>query len=201
MTLAKLAAQLKCAAHPAGNRRVLPALWLLSDAQRLRDPRNAILRLPAGAGFIFRHYDQPGREIMARELLRLCRKRRIVFLLAGDWRMALRLGADGAHFPERQAHQVRAMRTARPGAIVTVAAHSQRAVTCAHQSGADAVLLSPVFSTQSHPGAAILGPVRLAKLTRAARLPVIALGGISAGNARRLKGSGAAGIAGISGIG
>ena len=33
--------------------------------------------------------------------------------------------------------------------------------------GADAVLLSPVFPTRSHPGAPVLGPVRFRLLARA----------------------------------
>lgn len=200
MTLARLAIQLKCTSRFAHRERALPALWLLSDTQHLHNPRDALLRLPAGSGFIFRHYEHSNRETMARTLLRLCRKRRIVFLLAGDWRMALRIDADGAHFPQGLAHQARAIRRVKPDAMVTVAAHGLRSMHRAHQFGADAILLSPVFATQSHPGAATLGPVRFAKLTRGARAPVIALGGIHANNARRLRGSGAAGIAGISGI-
>lgn len=200
MRLAKLAVQLKCAARPARYGGALPALWLLSDMQRPADPRDALLRLPAGSGFIFRQYDHPQREAMARVLLRLCRKRRILFLLAADWRMALRIGADGAHFPQALAHRARALRRLKPDAVVTVAAHGWRALHDAHRFGAGAILLSPVFATQSHPGAPVLGPVRFAKLARAAALPVFALGGIDASNARRLTGSGAAGIAGISGI-
>ncbi|MDP1671053.1 MAG: thiamine phosphate synthase [Alphaproteobacteria bacterium] len=200
MTLTKLAAELKRASRFSATKRVLPALWLLSDSQRLSNPRAALGRLPTGSGFIFRNYDQPGREFMARELLRVCRQRRIIFLLAGDWRMALRVGADGAHFPEALAHQAHAVRSTKPNAIVTVAAHSARGILRARQSGADAVLLSPVFVTQSHPEATPLGPGRFAKLTCEARLPVIALGGIDLQTARRLKGGGAAGIAGISGI-
>ena len=199
-TLAGFAAQLNCAARPEDRRPALPRLWLLSDAQRLPDPGSAIQRLPAGAGFIFRHYEYHGRESLARQLLLLCRKRRIIFLLAGDWRMALRVGADGVHLPEQLGHQARAIRNVRPNALVMVAAHSARAISRACQQGADAILLSPVFATASHPGAAALGAVRFAKLRHGARLPVIALGGINPHTARRLRGSGAAGIAAIGGL-
>ena len=200
MTLARLAAQLKRTSRFAHCGSRLPALWLVSDTLRLPDPRNAILRLPAGSGFIFRQYDHPERERMAQTFLRLCRKRRIVFLLAGDWRMALRIHADGVHFPQGQAHQARAIRTVRPDAIVTVAAHNLRSMHRAHHFGADAILLSPVFATQSHPGGAVLGPARFAHAAHKFPVPVIALGGLNRGNVRRLKGSGAAGIAGISGL-
>lgn len=198
--LARLAAQLKHASRFAHCRNRLPALWLVSDTLRLPDPGDAILRLPAGSGFIFRHYDHADREAMARKLMRLCRQRRIVFVLAGDWRMALRIHADGVHFPEALAHQARAIRTVRPDAMVTVAAHGFRSMHRAHYFGADAILLSPVFATQSHPGDTVLGPVRFARAAHRFSVPVIALGGLNSGNARRLKGSGAAGIAGISGL-
>ncbi|WP_343868577.1 thiamine phosphate synthase, partial [Caenispirillum bisanense] len=61
--------------------------------------------------------------------------------------------------------------------------------------GADAALLSPVFPTRSHPGAATLGPWRFSLWAGAARLPVVALGGVTAATARRL--GHAAGTAGI----
>lgn len=200
MTLAQLAAQLKIASPCVTARRQLPALWLLSDDQRLPDPQPALRVLGPGCGFIFRHYDAPEREAMARELLRLCRRRRIVFLLAGDWRMARRIRSDGVHLPERLAHQARAARAAMPGAIVTAAAHSVRAAQRAVRSDADAVLLSPVFATGSHPESPALGAVRFAAAVRQTPLPVVALGGINARNGRRLKDSGAAGIAAISGL-
>lgn len=198
--IAKLAAQLKCAAHRSGRGAALPALWLLSDTARLGDPRTALLRLPRGAGFIFRHYDHPEREAMAKQLRLICRRRGILFLLAGDARMALRLRADGAHFPERLAHKARALRAAKPGLIISAAAHGARSLQRAAEFGADAALLSPLFPTQSHPGAAALGVVRFAQLCRRARIPVIALGGIGPASARRLKGCAASGIAGVSAI-
>lgn len=200
MTLAQLAAQLKIAAPRRTDRRSLPALWLLSDDRRLPDPEPALHALGPGCGFIFRQYEALQRETVARNLLRLCRQRRIIFLLAGDWRMAMRIRADGVHLPEHLAYQARAIHTAMPGAIVTAAAHNVRAARRAFLSDADAVLLSPVFETGSHPGSSALGAVRFASAVRHTPLPVIALGGIHARNARRLKGSGAAGIAAISGL-
>lgn len=197
MTLANLAAQLKSANRRG---RALPALWLLSDAQRLPDPRAALSRLPPGAGFIFRHYETPGREAQARALRQLCRQRRIKFLLAGDWRMALRLRADGVHLPEYLAHRAAAIRAVNPNAIITAAAHGEAAMHRARRHGANAIFLSPLFATQSHPTARPLGVVRFARLAQQSRIPVIALGGINAANTRRLKGTRTAGVAGVSAI-
>jgi thiamine-phosphate pyrophosphorylase len=61
-----------------------------------------------------------------------------------------------------------------------------REIGLARRLGADAALLSPVFPTRSHPGGAVLGPVRFRLLARQARLPVIALGGMTGAKARAL---------------
>ena len=67
----------------------------------------------------------------------------------------------------------------------------------AFREGADIVFLSPVFPTQSHPGAPALGPVRFGLMARGAAGPVLALGGMTPQRARRLQPLGAAGFGAI----
>src|SRR5690606_16340790 len=82
-----------------------------------------------------------------------------------------------------------------PGfAIVTAAAHSAVALVRARDAGVDAVVLAPVFETRSTSGNSPLGQFRASQIARAAGLPVIALGGVNALNARRLAGRGFAGL-------
>lgn len=66
-------------------------------------------------------------------------------------------------------------------------AHSLREIAAAHRAHADAILLSPVFPTRSHPGARALGPPRFRLLAARSRVPVIALGGMDRARARRLQ--------------
>ena len=176
----------------------LPALFLMTDDQRLPDPEAAIRALPAGAGVVFRHYRDPQRERRGAALRALCRARRLVFLVAGDGRLAARLGADGLHLPEGMSGGLRGWRRRRPGWLITIAAHSAPALRRA--AGADAAFVSPAFATESHRGAPCLGPLRLAALIRQSPVPAIALGGISARSARRLNGIRLAGVAAISGL-
>jgi thiamine-phosphate pyrophosphorylase len=61
----------------------------------------------------------------------------------------------------------------------------------------DAAVLGPVFETRSGSGRPALGVQAAGALARAATLPVIALGGIHAGNAHELVGHGFAGLAGV----
>jgi thiamine-phosphate pyrophosphorylase len=176
----------------------------MTDARRLPDPLAAIRRLAPGSALLLRHYEAPDRWDLAARLARECKRRGIRLLIAGDWRLAAAVGADGLHLPEGLARRGPGAWAAglrrRPGFLVTAAAHSPLAIHRAARAGADAVLLSPVFPTASHPGAPSLGALRFAAWCREAPLPVYALGGVTARTAGRLAGSGLAGIAGIGGI-
>ncbi|MCC6918126.1 MAG: thiamine phosphate synthase [Alphaproteobacteria bacterium] len=174
----------------------IPPLWLITDDRR-GDAEAAMPRLPKGAGVIFRHYEARDREALARRLRAVARLHGLIFLVAGDPRLAARVGADGFHAPERLAHRIPAARRLLPGGLVTQAVHGAAGLHAAQQFGADAVLLSPVFATSSHPGARALGPARFAALAVRSKMPVIALGGMSGANFRRLNGSGALGFAAI----
>ena len=77
-------------------------------------------------------------------------------------------------------------------------AHSLYEIGRANRFGAEAVLLSPVHPTRSHPGAKALGRIKFLMLTHRARMPVIALGGMTAARFRGLKVHGWAAIDGLS---
>ncbi len=191
----------------AAGARALPPVILMTDAGRLPDPARAAAGLPPGSAVLLRHYGSPERERIGAALAGVCRDRRLDLIVAADAGLARRLGARGLHVPSWLAARDggRARREAwnwrgRPGRYVTAAVHGRREMARALALGADALIVSPVFATESHPAARPLGVHRLACLTAAAPAPVYALGGITAANAARLGASGAAGIAGIGGI-
>jgi len=124
----------------------------------------------------------------------------VLFLVGADPALAAALRADGAHLPERSAGLAGGVRRARPGWIVTAAAHSAPAIVAARRAGADAVFVSPVFASASASAGRPLGALRFAQLARSAGLPVYALGGIDARTARRLTGSRAAGLAAVAAL-
>ncbi len=179
----------------------LPELIWMTDPDRRADPLATAAALPPGAAVILRNYGCPDRRDLAHDLAALCRRTGVVFIVAGDARLARAVGAGGLHLPEWQArrgpHHWRAWR--RPGWLVTAAAHSPAALMDARRAGATAALLSPVFPSPSHPARErpALGPLRFTRLVHQSPLPVYALGGIDGARARRLKHSHTAGIAGI----
>ncbi|MFN4311933.1 MAG: thiamine phosphate synthase [Ferrovibrio sp.] len=186
---------------PGRKPRLFPPRILLTDARRLPDPLPAMRCLPKGGAAILRHYEWPyeRRLALGRAMALLCRQRGLLFLVAGDARLARALGADGVHLPQGLLPQAAGLR--RQFCLVTAAAHDAGAVARAVRADIDAVLVSPVFATASHPGAAGLGVLRFAALARQAKsgnLGVYALGGIDEANMQRLRGLPMAGIAGIS---
>jgi thiamine-phosphate pyrophosphorylase len=195
----------KLVPHRKAGKRKLPGIVVMTDAARAPDPTEALTRAPRGAAVIYRAYNiRPGRTELAR-LGKLARRKGGRLLVAGDLLAGASPGVGGLHLPEhvvRQSTERRFARRPKPEFLITAAAHSESAVIAAARAGADAVFISPVFATQSHPGAGPLGVVRFAQLATKARacgLVVYALGGMTSEAARRrLSGIGIAGIAGIS---
>ena len=181
-----------------------PVLLLVTDDSRLPDPLAVAATLPPGSGLLLRHYDDPDRLGVAMALAALAKRRRLILLVAGDWRLAARLGAKGLHLPEGLArHGVLAPGLGwrrRRRVFLSVACHSPRALGRAAELGADVALLSPVFPTASHPGAVTIGASRFGLWRTRTRLPVLALGGMGWRGAARLPRGAAAGLAAIGGF-
>jgi hypothetical protein len=78
-----------------------------------------------------------------------------------------------------------------------VSCHGLPALETAEWQGFDYAFLSPVFSTESHPGLPSLGLAALQEACAVVQIPVIALGGVDHGNAGECMAAGAAGWAGI----
>lgn len=180
--------------------RPLPPVILMTDTERLPDPVPAVGMLAPGSAVILRHYDAPGRRELARRLLEAARARGVLVLIGADAQLAVALGADGLHLPEKMVRHGVSAEARQHCRLITAAAHSPQALFAAARAGADAALLGPVFDTASHPGARTLGALKFALWCRNAPLPVYAVGGVDETNARRLLISDAVGIAGISAL-
>ncbi|MGI9127083.1 MAG: thiamine phosphate synthase [Roseomonas sp.] len=178
----------------------LPRLWLFSDPFRLPDPRAAMRLLPRGAGVVARGL---ATGLLA-PVARLARQRGLRLLVSGNGRAALALGA-GLHLPDRQGSTgllpfLIARRAAGGHLILSTAAHGgQRGAARARRLQVNCLFLSPLFPTQSHPGAAALGVLRWGALARISPAPCMALGGITAARLGAVPRR-AAGVAAIGGL-
>ena len=170
---------------------------MFTDPKRTPDPARAAARLPKGAGVIYRPFGASNALSQGRRLARVARHRGLVLLVGADAGLASRIRADGVHLPERLAQRLPGLKRARPGWIVTCAAHSTGALAAAGRAGADAAFLSPAFESRSPSAGTPMGALRFAQRVRGARLPIYALGGINARTVRLIVRSGASGVAAI----
>jgi thiamine-phosphate pyrophosphorylase len=189
--LASAAARLNAAQANAG---LLPPLVLMTDDERLRDPLAAARALPKGSMVVVRARQAAKRIALVHAFQEL--RDTLIILVANDAVLAAGVDADGLHLPEAAAPEASRWRARHPRWIITAAAHSERAVRNARD--VDALFLSPVFATGSHEGRAALGASRANSIARHAPVPVYALGGIDARNARLLHGF--VGIAAVSAL-
>ncbi len=115
--------------------------------------------------------------------------------------VALAVEADGVHLGQRDMPIADARRIGPPGWIVGVSAESVADAIRAEREGADYVGVSPVFATPTKTDTASpLGLEGLRAIRAATKLPLVAIGGIQAGNAREVIRAGADGLAVVSAI-
>lgn len=171
----------------------------ITDAKINPAPWELFGQLPRSATILIRDYDHPQRPEYAARIVKEASRHGFRVMVAGNLALARRVGAGGLHLPEWQLKHTPTRLFLKKGFQVTAAAHALPAVIRAnHYPYMEAVFISPVFETGSHPGARPLGPVRFAALARACRHPVIALGGLKTAKMRRLQGAGIGGIAMVS---
>jgi thiamine-phosphate pyrophosphorylase len=115
------------------------------------------------------------------------------FVVNDDVEAALRLGADGVHLGRGDEGAERALEN---GLLLGLSASSADEAQAAEARGAAYVGAGPVWATPSKTDAdPPMGIVGLRQICVAVSIPVVAIGGIDASNARACFEAGAAGVA------
>ena len=113
--------------------------------------------------------------------------------------MALAAGAHGVHLRADSMPAARVRAVAPPGFLIgPLGARARRGRRGRRRAGGlDYLMFGTVFATASKPGRAPAGPSALAAVVAAARVPVLAVGGVTPDNLREVAAAGAAGFAAI----
>jgi len=135
---------------------------------------------------------------LAERARELCHTRGARLIINDRIDIALSVGADGVHLPELGLPLTAAHRLLGDAAWIGVSCHDRDGLARAARDGASFATLSPVFATPDK--GAPLGVEQFGALTRAANLPVYALGGIRPEHIPQLIDAGAAGVAAISAV-
>jgi thiamine-phosphate diphosphorylase len=177
------------------------SLTLVSDRRRLPGgalPATAAAAARAGVDYIqVREKDLRDGELarLAAAVVRAVAATGTRVLVNGRPDVAWIAGAHGVQLPE-EGLPVAAVKRSFPCLLVGASRHSLEGARRAEAEGADFVLLGPVFAT---PGKEqrVLGLDALAEVAGALRVPVHAIGGVSAETAGLARAAGARGLAAI----
>jgi len=177
----------------------LVTITLITDRRRLAGRElTALVREAAAAGVDrvqVREKDLGGRALRALVTEVVAAAGAAMVLVNSRPDVAVAGGAQGVHLPE-DGLPVRDVKRAFPDLVVGASRHSVEGARRAEAEGADFVLMGPVFETPGKEGRVLgLGP--LSEAARSLGIPVHAVGGIDAGNARRVVEAGAHGLAAI----
>ncbi|WP_205574587.1 thiamine phosphate synthase [Indioceanicola profundi] len=179
-----------------------PPVLLITDRMQAHRPLAEVVAAALAGGCRWvgvREKDLPadGLAALVRKLLPLAERHGARLTVHGD--PAAAGLCHGVHLPAG-GDAARARGLLGPAALVGVSCHTLAEVRAAREGGADYVTFSPVFPTESKPGyGPALGPGALAEAA-AIGVPVLALGGVDAGNAAACRRAGAAGLAVMGGI-
>ena len=159
--------------------------------------------LAGGATFLqLREKELTGEDLLAeaRQLRDVARRYRVPFVVNDDVEAALAADADGVHVGQDDimGRDIRAL--IGPDKILGITARTVEAARAAERAGADYLGVGAVFGSTTKKDAKPLSRVELRAICAAVSIPVVAIGGVNAGNILELRGTGAAGAAVVSGL-
>lgn len=182
-----------------------PPLLVVTDRRQARRPLEGVIEaaLAGGCRWIsLREKDLPADEqmLLARALLPIVHQYGAVLTLHGDGALARLSGIDGVHLPAGSNAAV-GRADIRAEKLLGVSIHTKAEAASVDPAWADYAVAGPVYETASKPGyGPQLGFAGLADIVRAARVPVIAIGGVDPTRIGDIVAAGAAGVAVMGGI-
>jgi thiamine-phosphate pyrophosphorylase len=182
-----------------------PPLLVVTDRHQARRPLAEIVgfALAAGCRWIsLREKDLPEDEqiLLARTLLPITRRHRACLMLHGEATLANLAGIDGVHLPSGS-DTVAARELLGPGKLIGLSIHTAIEAAAIDPAIVDYAIAGPAFETPSKPGyGPEIGRKGLRDLAAAARVPLLAIGGINTARIGDVIASGCAGIAVMGGV-
>ena len=134
------------------------------------------------------------------ELAALCRRYGVPFIVNDNVEIAIACHADGVHVGQQDMNASDVRKKVGENMIIGVSAHTVEEAVEAVKQGADYLGLGAVFSTSTKTDADTMSYETLKAICDAVEIPTVAIGGISASNIMKLKGSGVDGVAVVSAI-
>jgi len=177
-----------------------PPLLLVTDRHQARAPLAEVVSaaLTAGCRWVsLREKDLSADDqvALARMLLPIARRHGARLTVHGDAALAKTCGADGVHLPAGSDVAASRAMLGRDK-LIGVSIHTVTEAETIDPAVGDYAIAGPAYETASKPGyGPEIGRKGLADIARAARVPLLAIGGINAARAAEVLAAGATGLA------
>lgn len=136
----------------------------------------------------------------AKSLINVCHRHNVPLIINDSIKIAYKSGADGVHLGLDDGNLLYARRVLGKNAIIGATAHNLYEAQSALAAGADYLGCGAVFDSTTKTNTVPLPIENLTEICRQIPLPIVAIGGINAENAMKLKKTGIAGIAVVSAL-
>ena len=123
-----------------------------------------------------------------------CKKKNVKFYLSNNVKLAIKLGLDGAYLPSFNKKMNHLSYSYKKGFEIIGSAHNLREIRIKELQNVNYIFLSSIFKKNKN----YLGINRFKLLSRLSNKKIVALGGISGVNLKKLKLLNCFGFAGIS---
>jgi thiamine-phosphate pyrophosphorylase len=175
-----------------------PLLLLVTDRTRYGDRAVEDIFVPALSGGVnmieLREADMTARDLLGEaERMRKLALGGVPLIVFDRVDVAVAAGADGVHVSV-DSLPISAAKQAGRGVLVGKSVSSLAEAIAAEQSGADYLVIEPVFFSHYAQGRSPLGPTVIRRIKAKTHLPLLAGGGITAGNAHQVIAAGADGV-------
>lgn len=136
----------------------------------------------------------------ADSLLKICQKYNAPLIINDNADVVIKTGADGVHLGQNDMELAKAREILGKDKIIGGSARTIELAKKAEQSGADYIGCGAVFGTLTKADAKYIGTQRLKEICTSLSIPVVAIGGVNAGNISQLEGCKISGMAVVSAL-
>ena len=135
-------------------------------------------------GVVYRNYNNPKRETELIKIAKACKKKRYQLFVSNDIKLALKVRADGIYIPSfnktKKFHNLE-----NKNLTILGSAHSQKEIWEKISQQCRAIFLSPIFYVEKSLN--FLNVYKFNYLSRSSKANILALGGITEHNVRKLR--------------
>ena len=135
-------------------------------------------------GIIYRNYNNTNRETELNKIAKACKKKRYQLFVSNDIKLALKVRADGIYIPSFNKTK-KFLNLEKKNLTILGSAHNQKEIREKISQKCRAIFLSPIFYVKKSIN--FLNIYKFNYLSRSNKVNMLALGGITEHNIRKLR--------------